>query len=103
MQKELLLFKIKEGKKQDWVQWNQNLNAREGEVKDLLEEENVDREFSALVEGKQDDYVIGYFESESGSISSAEFSGLNKEFQKKIDECLDLIGSAEMLHDISKL
>lgn len=79
------LFKIKSGKKEQWVKWCRTLGGEKKEeaIRTLIEEENI-RETIILM----GDYVLYAME---GNFKPASDCELNREHRKNLVECLQPI------------
>jgi hypothetical protein len=89
----LKIFKIRDGKKRQWLDWCKFLIAHETEVQETLREEKVTREINYLF----DDYVLYVMEGDCLPSSDREMNRLHK---KNKVECLELV-EGTTLFDIS--
>lgn len=89
------LFKIKEGKREDWRNWCTELMRRKNEALKTLKQENSSREICIL----HGDYVFGiseYFAEPQPTDMSIE---LNIEHRQRLRDCLEKV-EHEITYDI---
>lgn len=85
-----MLCKIKEGKRQVWLDWSKRLHEHKEEALVTLQEEDLIRE-SCLV--FNDDYVVYIHETEGDKVKKP-FNpdrGLNRLHDAKFKECLEIV------------
>ncbi len=86
------IFKIKEGKLQQWKDWCEFLRKNEKEVFETMKEEKVTRELAVRV----GDTVLYVME---GEMLPSTNKDLNIQHQKNLVECLEPVTDAEVLFD----
>lgn len=91
--KKYALFKIKEGKKELWTNWCNELMNRKDEVLLTLQEENLISERYIIL----DDYVFGEYEIAEGKekLPMNKERELNKKHYEIFHECLEWTSDAE--------
>lgn len=90
------LFRIKEGKKQQWIDWCTYLATHPEDVRHTLVQENSTRE-ACFTYG---DYVVGYAEFHDAPIPADMDNPLNVDHRRHLKECLEKVEGAP-LYDIS--
>lgn len=93
------VFRVKDGKLGQWVDWCLQLRQeRRDEALLTLEEEETTDELCAVawIEGKA--YVFGFA---CGRLLPANMSrAINREHQRNKQECLELVGNADVLYHL---
>lgn len=79
------LWKIRQGKKEQWLEWCNELNERRKEALETLVEENLIREQCVVF----DDYVFYYHESYDGGKQPMNLDKeINRKHAKMMKDCL---------------
>ncbi|MEK7564591.1 MAG: DUF6176 family protein [Patescibacteria group bacterium] len=89
------IFKIKEGKEEQWLSWCKFLVDHNDEVIQTLKEEENIREINYLFEHNREKFIV-YFQE--GKFKPASDCELNKKHFKNLEECLEKV-SLEKLFD----
>ena len=87
------IFKIKKGKKAQWLKWCSFLNTHKKEVLKTLKEEGITREFNYLFKYKGEYFVLYGMEGKFLPPSDCE---LNRKHFKNLKECLERIELLEL-------
>jgi hypothetical protein len=94
------LFTIKEGKLQQWKDWCAYLIEHKEEVLATMQYEHASRELFTLFSVGDVYYVVGHAEFFDTPVPADMTVPLNIEHRKNMSECLERVGSAEILYDI---
>ncbi|HET8574891.1 MAG TPA: DUF6176 family protein [Candidatus Paceibacterota bacterium] len=93
------IFKIKEGKLEQWKQWCKELEtSRRGEAIETLRDEGVTREGCLLFQIGTDNYVVGF--AEGNPHPSDPTLSINQEHKRHREECLESVVSTQVLYDL---
>lgn len=94
------IFKIKEGKTNQWKDWCNRLNTvYRDEALETLNEEKVIQELFLFFSINGKDYTISLVEGEALPSTDRQ---LNIEHRKNFTECLEKIGRAEILYHLKR-
>jgi hypothetical protein len=95
------LFKIKEGKKDLWYNWCQEISTSlRAEALSTLEEEQVLHELTLGISLPEGDYVVGYMDGEC--LPANQDREINKRHNIMKEECLERIGPVDILYDLKR-
>lgn len=94
------IFKIKEGKLQQWKDWCAYLLEHKEEVLATMQHEHASRELFTFFSDGITTYVIGHSEFFADPVRADMTVPLNIEHRKNMSECLERVGPAEILYDI---
>lgn len=94
------LFKIKEGKLQQWKDWCDYLIAHADEVRATMLYEQSNREMFTLFTFDGIHMVVGHGEFFNDPVQADMTVLLNIEHRRNLRECLERVGSAEILYDL---
>lgn len=91
-----VLFKIKEGRKEEWLSWCKELSTTlRDEAIETLKEEGVVQELTIAFSINGDDYVLGYMD---GEILPANMDQeINQKHKEMKEECLERVRDADVL------
>lgn len=95
------LFKIKEGKLEQWKDWSAYLLAHADEVRATMLYEKSNREMFTLFTIGDSHYVVGHGEFFDEPVRADMTVPLNIEHRKNMSECLERVGRGEVLYEIT--
>ncbi len=99
--KKAILFRIKEGKKEQWYAWCAELAdvLREEAIR-TLKEEKVSHELALGFSLENTDYVVGYMEGEC--LPANMDREINQRHKEMREECLERVRDATVLYDLKR-
>lgn len=93
------LFRIKEGKKDVWYAWcNELATTLRSEAEETLEEEKVTHELFVGLSLDGSDYVLGYMDGEC--LPANMDREINQKHKHMREACLERVSEADVLYDI---
>jgi hypothetical protein len=97
MQTKYKIFKIKDGKGLQWMDWCREIERREEEARRTLRQENLSSEHCIIF----DDYVIyTHVSKEGGKFPMNMNEDINLKHKIMMEECLHFIGSGYLGYNI---
>lgn len=99
--KKTFLFKIREGKLDQWKQWCALLATRVEEARATLQDEHASREYCVLFQVDDTHYVYGTTEYSADPQDADMTKSLNTEHRAQVQECLERVARGQELYDIS--